>query len=221
MSNEFGIGGVQAGLRRMAALLPQFCGAFAAGLVAGAIETGDDSTGAIVLGAYLVAGWYSARAARWRWLLPMAGLLAYGVMAVLGTVFSIIALQVMDQSTSFLPLAFAAFAAVAALIITGQVFSPSTRIRIGVIGSPNAALRLRKELDREQSRGFEVGADDRARRLGLRPTRRSTRPISARCPRSAARSTTATWRRSSSPASSTARRSTAGSSPRSWPARCR
>ena len=158
MSNEFGIGGVQAGLRRMAALLPQFCGAFAAGLVAGAIETGDNSTGAIVLGAYLVAGWYSARAARWRWLLPMAGILAYGVMAVLGTVFSIIALQVMDQSTSFLPLAFAALAAVAALIITGRVFSPSTRIRIGVIGSPNAAVRLRKELDREQSRGFEVGA---------------------------------------------------------------
>ena len=158
MSNEFGIGGVQAGLRRMAALLPQFCGAFAAGLVAGAIETGDNSTGAIVLGAYLVAGWYSARAARWRWLLPMAGLLAYGVMAVLGTVFSIIALQVMDQSTSFLPLAFAALAAVAALIITGRVFSPSTRIRIGVIGSPNAAVRLRKELDREHSRGFEVGA---------------------------------------------------------------
>ncbi len=158
MSNEFGIGGVQAGLRRMAALLPQFCGAFAAGLVAGAIETGDNSTGAIVLGAYLVAGWYSARAARWRWLLPMAGLLAYGVMAVLGTVFSIIALQVMDQSTSFLSLAFAALAAVAALIITGRVFSPSTRIRIGVIGSPNAAVRLRKELDREHSRGFEVGA---------------------------------------------------------------
>ena len=64
----------------------------------------------------------------------------------------------MDESTSFLPLAFAAIAAVAALIITGRVFSPSTRIRIGVIGSPNAAVRLRKELDREQSRGFEVGA---------------------------------------------------------------
>jgi exopolysaccharide biosynthesis polyprenyl glycosylphosphotransferase len=158
MSNEFGIGGVQAGLRRMAALLPQLCGAFAAGLVAGAIETGDNSTGAIVLGAYLVAGWYSARAARWRWLLPMAGVLSYGIMAVLGTALSVIALLVMDESVSFLPLALAAVAAVIALIITGRMFSPSTRIRIGVIGSPKAALRLREELDREQSRGFEVGA---------------------------------------------------------------
>ena len=158
MSNEFGIGGVQAGLRRMAALLPQLCGAFAAGLVAGAIETGDNSTGAVVLGAYLVAGWYSARAARWRWLLPMAGLLAYGTMAVLGTALSVIALLVIGEPPSFLPLALAAFAAWAALVITNRVFAPSTRIRIGVIGSPKAALRLHDELDREQSRGFEVAA---------------------------------------------------------------
>ena len=77
--------------------LPQLCGAFAAGLVAGAIETGDNSTGAIVLGAYLIAGWYSARAARWRWLLPMAGLLAYGIMAVLGTTLSVVALLVLRR----------------------------------------------------------------------------------------------------------------------------
>src|SRR5690349_10542597 len=136
MSNEFGIGGVQAGLRRMAALLPQLCGAFAAGLVAGAIETSDNSTGAVVLGAYLVAGWWSARAARWRWLLPMAGLLAYGILAVLGTAFSVAALLVMGESPDFLPLALAAVAAWAALVITNRVFSPATRIRIGVIGSP-------------------------------------------------------------------------------------
>ena len=142
----------------MAALLPQFCGAFAAGLVAGAVETGDNSTGAIVLGAYLVAGWYSARAARWRWLLPMAGLLSYVIMAVLGTILSIAALLAFGESPSFLPLALAAFAAWAALVITNSVFSPATRIRIGVIGSPHSALRLREELDREQSRGFEVGA---------------------------------------------------------------
>jgi exopolysaccharide biosynthesis polyprenyl glycosylphosphotransferase len=142
----------------MAALLPQLCAAFAAGLVAGAIEVGDNSTGAVVLGAYLVAGWYSARAARWRWLLPMAGLLAYGVMAILGTALSVVALVAMDESPSFLPLALAAFAAWAALVITNRVFAPSTRIRIGVIGSPKAALRLRDELDREESRGFEVAA---------------------------------------------------------------
>jgi len=158
MSNEFGIGGVQAGLRRMAAFLPQLCSAFSAGLVAGAIETGDHSTGAVVLGAYLVAGWYSARAARWRWLLPMAGLLAYGIMAFLGTALSIVALVVMGESPSFLPLALAAFAGWAAQVITNRIFSPVTRIRIGVIGSPRSALRLREELDREQSRGFEVGA---------------------------------------------------------------
>ena len=158
MSNAFGIGGVQAGLRRMAALLPQLCGAFSAGLVAGAIETGDNSTGAVVLGAYLVAGWYSARAARWRWLLPMAGALSYGIMAFLGSALSVVALLVMGESPSFLPLALAAFAACAALVITNQVFSPSTRIRVGVIGSPRSALRLRAELDREASRGFEVAA---------------------------------------------------------------
>lgn len=158
MSNEFGIGGVQAGLRRMAALLPQLCAAFAAGLVAGAIEVGDDSIGAVVLSAYLVAGWYSARAARWRWLLPMAGVLAYGVMAILGTAISVAALLVIGAAPALLPLALAALAAVATLVITGRVFSPATRIRVGVIGSPQAALRLRAELERGQSRGFEVGA---------------------------------------------------------------
>ncbi len=158
MSNEFGIGGVQAGLRRMAALLPQFCGAFAAGLVAGAIETGDNSTGAVVMGAYLIAGWYSARAARWRWLLPMAGLLAYGIMAFLGTAFSVIALLVIGDTPSVVPLAFAALAGWAAQVVTGRIFSKSTRIRVGVIGSPKSALRLRSELDREHSRGFEVAA---------------------------------------------------------------
>jgi exopolysaccharide biosynthesis polyprenyl glycosylphosphotransferase len=142
----------------MAALLPQLCGAFAAGVVAGAIETGDNSTGAVVLAAYLVAGWYSARAARWRWLLPMAGTLAYGIMAVLGTAFSVVALLVIGESPHFLPLALAAFAAWAALVITNRVFSPSTRIRVGVIGSPHSALRLRAELDQEESRGFEVAA---------------------------------------------------------------
>jgi exopolysaccharide biosynthesis polyprenyl glycosylphosphotransferase len=142
----------------LAALLPQFCGAFSAGLVAGAIETGDNSTGAVVLGAYLVAGWYSARAARWRWLLPMAGLLAYGIMAFLGTALSIAVLLAMGESPSFLPLALAALAGWAAQVITNHIFAPATRIRIGVIGSPRSALRLREELDREQSRGFEVGA---------------------------------------------------------------
>lgn len=158
MSNEFGIGGVQAGLRRMAALLPQLCAAFAGGLVAGAIEAGDNSTGAIVLGSYLIAGWYSARAARWRWLLPMAGVLAYGTMAALGTVISVVALSVLGDGPTALPLALAAVGALAGLVITSQVFAPATRIRIGVIGSPQAALRLRSELDREKSRGFEVGA---------------------------------------------------------------
>ena len=158
MSNAFGIGGVQAGLRRMAAFLPQLCGAFAAGLVAGAIETGDNSTGAVVLGAYLIAGWYSARAARWRWLLPMAGLLAYVILAALGTALSVITLLAMGESPSFLPLALAALAAWATQVVTGRVFMLATRIRIGVIGSPKAALRLCEELDREHSRGFEVGA---------------------------------------------------------------
>lgn len=158
MSNAFGIGGVQAGLRRMAAFLPQLCGAFSAGLVAGAIETGDHSTGAVVLGAYLIAGFYSVRAARWRWLLPMAGLLAYGIMALLGTALSVAVLLAMGESPSALPLALAALAGWAGQVVMGHVFSPSTRIRVGVIGSPRAALRLREELDRERSRGFDVAA---------------------------------------------------------------
>jgi exopolysaccharide biosynthesis polyprenyl glycosylphosphotransferase len=158
MSNEFGIGGVQAGLRRMAAFLPQLCGALAAGLVAGAVEVSDNSTGAVVLGSYLVAGWYSARAARWRWLLRMAGLLAYGTLAFLGTVFSVVVLLAIGEPPSFAPLALAAVAAWAAQVVTGRIFNPATRIRVGVIGSPRAALRLKDELDREHSRGFEIGA---------------------------------------------------------------
>ena len=158
MGNEFGIGGVQAGLRRMAALLPQLCGAFAAGVAAGAIEVSDNSTGAVVLGSYLVAGWYSARAARWRWLLPMAGVLSIAILALLGTVFSVIALLVLGQAVHFIPLATAAVAGWVTLVIAGQAFSPSTRIRVGVIGSPKAALRLRDELAHEHSRGFDVAA---------------------------------------------------------------
>ena len=158
MSSEFGIGGVQAGLRRMAALLPQLCAALLAGLVAGAVQANDDSVGAIVLGSYLVAGWYSARAARWRWLLPMAGLLAYGIMAALGTIFSLATLLALGQEVAFAPLTLAALAAWVALVLGNRIFSPATRIRIGVIGSPRAALRLRAELDREESRGFEVAA---------------------------------------------------------------
>src|SRR5687767_1258418 len=158
MRNAFGIGGVQAGLRRMAAFLPQLCGAFCAGLVAGAIEVSDNSTGAVVLGSYLVAGYFSARTARWRWLLPMAGTLAYGTLAVLGTVFSVIALMAVGESPSFLPLALAAVAGWAGQVIMSRVFNPATRIRVGVIGSPRAAVRLKEELDREHSRGFAVGA---------------------------------------------------------------
>jgi exopolysaccharide biosynthesis polyprenyl glycosylphosphotransferase len=158
MSNEFGIGGVQAGLRRMAAFLPQLCGALAAGLVAGAVEVSDNSTGAVVLGSYLVAGWYSARAARWRWLLPMAGLLAYGTLAFLGTAFSVVVLLAIGEPPAFAPLALAAVAAWAVQVVTGRIFNPATRIRVGVIGSPRAALRLKDELDREHSRGFEIGA---------------------------------------------------------------
>ena len=159
MSNEFGIGGVQAGLRRMAALLPQLCGAFAAGLVAGAIEIGDNSTGAIVLGAYLVAGWYSARAARWRWLLPMAGLLAYGIMAVLGTAFSIVALLVIGRG--------ALVPAPCLRRARGPGRTGHHRPRLLAVDAdqdrrdrlaPRGRCGCAKELDREQSRGFEVGA---------------------------------------------------------------
>lgn len=158
MSNEFGIGGVQAGLRRMAALLPQLCGALGAGLIAGAADSGDNSTGAVVLGAYLLAGWWSARAARWRWLLPMAGLLSLAMLGLLGTIFSVIGLIALGQQVEFLPLALAAFVGWAALVLAGRVFSPSTRIRIGVIGSPRAAVRLHQELVDQEPRGFDVAA---------------------------------------------------------------
>lgn len=158
MSSEFGIGGVQAGLRRMAALLPQLCGALAAGLIAGAVHSGDDSTGAVVLAAYLLAGWWSARAARWRWLLPMAGLLSRAILAILGTLFAIVALVALGLEVSFAPLASAAAVGWATLVLTNRVFSPVTRIRVGVIGSPRAALRLREELARDEPHGFEVAA---------------------------------------------------------------
>lgn len=142
----------------MAALLPQLCGAFAAGLVAGATEVGDNSTGAVVLGSYLVAGWYSARAARWRWLLPMAGVLSRAILAVLGTLFSVLAMIVLGEAVHVIPLAAAAAVGWITLVIAGRAFSPSTRIRVGVIGSPRAALRLRDELASEQSFGFNVAA---------------------------------------------------------------
>ncbi len=222
MSNEFGIGGVQAGLRRMAAFLPQLCGAFAAGLVAGAIEIGDNSTGAIVLGAYLVAGWYSARAARWRWLLPMAGLLAYGIMAVLGTGFSVVALIVLGESPSRschsrLPPS----RRWAALVITGRVFTPATRIRIGVIGSPHAALRLRGRARPRALARLRGRRDDRPGRLGLRP-RRARRSVPVLAVRDRRRDRRPRPRGARGhPRVRALRRWTGGSSPRSWPARSR
>lgn len=158
MSNEFGIGGVRAGLRRMAAYLPQLCGALAAGLVAGAFETSDNSTGAIVLGAYVIAGWYSARAARWRWLLPMAGYLAHAILAGMGTIISIAALALVGENYSLVSLVLAAIAGWGVQVVAGRFFAPSVRIRIGLIGSPRAALRLRDELRSEKSKGFAVAA---------------------------------------------------------------
>ncbi len=197
MSNEFGIGGVQAGLRRMAALLPQLCGAFAAGLVAGAIEVGDNSTGAVVLGAISSPAGTAPARRDGAGSLPMAGLLGYGFWRRWVRRFPIAALwSHLGESSLFLPLALAAVAAWAAQIIASRIFSPSTRIRIGVIGSPQSALRLREELDREQSRGFEVAATIVPDDWDFDPSA-LTLPISARSRTSVMRSTTETSRPSS------------------------
>ncbi len=158
MGSYFGIGGVRAGLRRMAAYLPQLSGALAAGLFAGAFEPVDGSAGAVVLSGYLIAGWYSARADRWRWLLPMAGLLSRATFPILGTAATLAIALVFDETISALGLLIAAAAGLAVLILAARLVEPKTRIRLGVIGSPRQAMRLQEELSGDRSGGFEVAA---------------------------------------------------------------
>ncbi len=158
MGFEFGIGGVGVDLRRAATFLPQLAAALAAGFVAGALTDGGDAVGTIVIGAYLVAGWYSARAGRWRWLLPMAGTLSYLTLPLLGSVLAILALEVLAEPVSMPAILGAALAGLAILVLGTRWVTPLTRIRVGVIGSPREAIRLGEELSSSGGEGFSVVA---------------------------------------------------------------
>ena len=89
MSSEFGIGGLKVGLRRFAVLLPQLVGAIAAGTIIA--QSASLQGGIVAFLGYLIAGFYSLRAAHWRWLLPLAGLVSAAIMPVIGTVFTVTA----------------------------------------------------------------------------------------------------------------------------------
>lgn len=156
MALEFGLGGFPALVRRLIAGVPQIAGAIVASLVVGS----DISVraGLIVLAAYLLAGYLSARAARWRWLLPLAGTLGTGAFPLLGSAGSILALALLDQPVRARPLVIAALESLIIVWLGHRVLGRHARVQIGVIGSPSEALRLRKELGKSNARDFDVAA---------------------------------------------------------------
>ena len=156
MALEFGLGGFPALLRRLIAGVPQIAGAIVAALVAGSgISV---KAGLIVLVAYLFAGYLSTRAARWRWLLPLAGTLATGSFPVIGTATSVAGLMLLGEPVALRPLIIAALESLVIVWLGHRVLGRHARVQIGVIGSPTEALRLREELKRSHARDFDVAA---------------------------------------------------------------
>ncbi len=138
------------------AFVPQLAGALVAGLVAwGHLSA---TAGLAVGGAYLLAGYMSARAARWRWLLPLAGTLSAAVFPLIGTVASALALYLVDEPVDGATLVVAAIESGVIVLFGYRVTRDATRIRVGVIGSPAEASRLRTELARSGGRDFSVAA---------------------------------------------------------------
>ena len=156
MADELGIGGLPVGLRRFLARVPVVLGA----LVPGAIvwSAGSALAGILTLAAYLVAGWLSLRAGRWRWLLPFAGLLSSAVFPSSGTVVAIGLLSLAGEPFRAGPLAWAAIAGFAVFTGGTKLTARFARVRLGVIGSPFEAQRLRDELERTGRGEYEVAA---------------------------------------------------------------
>jgi len=143
-------------LRRLVAFVPQIAGALVAALVAwGHLSP---TAGFAVGGGYLLAGYVSARAARWRWLLPLAGTLSALAFPLIGTVASAAALYAVGEPVDAATLWVAAFESAVIVFFGYRVTRGTTRIRIGVIGTPAAATRLKTELERSGGEDFEVAA---------------------------------------------------------------
>ncbi|CAN5492496.1 hypothetical protein BH10ACT11_BH10ACT11_00340 [soil metagenome] len=157
MSSEFGIGGLKVGSRRLAVLLPQLVGAIAAAAILA--QHASLESGVIALVAYLFAGYYSLRASHWRWLLPLAGLVSAAAMPFLGTVFTVAGLAFAHEPIEVGRLAVAALIALEAVLLGSRFVAPAVRVRVGLIGSPRQAIRLRDELARDPlGGGFAVSA---------------------------------------------------------------
>jgi exopolysaccharide biosynthesis polyprenyl glycosylphosphotransferase len=153
---EFGLGGFPALIRRLIAGVPQMAGALVAALVVG---SGISVQAGLIVGvSYLMAGYLSVRAARWRWLLPLAGTLATGSFPVIGSAFSVVGLALLNQPVEARPLVIAAVESLVIVWLGHRVLGRHARVQIGVIGSPSQALRLREELARSHARDFDVAA---------------------------------------------------------------
>ncbi len=156
MALEFGLGGMPALLRQAITGFPLIAGALVAGLVVGADVA--VAAGLAVFSSYLVAGYLSFRAGRWRWLLPLAGSLSNVIFPLFGTALSLVTLEVIGQPLRGRPLILAALEALVIVWLGRRVIEPYSRIRVGVIGSPTEASRLRGELGQTGGRDFDVVA---------------------------------------------------------------
>lgn len=154
LRDDFGIGGLPAGPRRLLARAPYLAGAGAAGVLV--VVTVSPLSGALVAGAYLLVGALAAPSLRLRWLLPLVGVFAAFLVPLMGTAVVVGALALTGRPIEGLALAAAAVAAAATVLAGNPVVASSTRTRLGVIGSPLQASRLRDELARSRHKGFEV-----------------------------------------------------------------
>jgi lipopolysaccharide/colanic/teichoic acid biosynthesis glycosyltransferase len=140
----------------LVAFVPQLAGALVAALVAwGHLSL---TAGLAVGGGYLLAGFMSARAARWRWLLPLAGTLSAAVFPLIGTIASALALYAVGEPVDWPTLWVAAVESALIVFLGYRVLQTPFKIRVGVIGSPASANRLQGELDQSGGGDFEVAA---------------------------------------------------------------
>ncbi len=140
----------------MLARAPALLGALVAAVLiwsAGTLEAG-----ALALAAYLVAGWLAIRAGRWRWLLPLAGLLSSAVFPLSATALTIALLAVQGQPIAAARLIPAAAAGFLVFTLGTHLTARWARVSVGVIGSPFEAQRLRDELELTGRGEYEVAA---------------------------------------------------------------
>ena len=129
MSSEFGIGGLKVGLRRLAVLLPQLVGAIAAAAILA--QNASLESAVIALVAYVIAGFYSLRAAHWRWLLPLAGLVSAAMMPFLGTIFVVAGYAFANEPIQIGRLLVAALVALEAVLLGSRFVAPAVRAGSG------------------------------------------------------------------------------------------